>query len=88
VSNVRRELPQTSQPQVFVRPPTKQVTDIMPRPTATKLENANIMNVNDRVEQFKRNMKEEEANFLGNLEKAKEQFYRKQKTQEPQFQDE
>ena len=81
-------MPQTSQPQVFVRPPTKQVTDIMPRPTATKLENANIMNVNDRVEKFKTQMKEEEANFLGNLEKAKEQFYRKQKTQEQQFQDE
>jgi len=88
VPSVKMEVPQTSQPQVFVRPPTKQVGDLMPRPQATKLENANIMNVNDRVEQFKRNMKEEEANFLGNLEKAKEQFYKKQKTQEQQFQDE
>jgi len=86
--NVRNNIQQTSQPQVFVRPPTKQVGDLMPRPQATKLENANIMNVNDRVEKFKTQMKEEESNFLGNLEKAKEQFYKKQKTKEQQFQDE
>jgi curved DNA-binding protein CbpA len=60
----------------------------MPRPESVKLDNANIMNVNDRVEQFKRNLKEEESSFLGDLEKAKEKFYKKQKTKEQQFQDE
>lgn len=75
-------------PQHFVRPPVKQVGDLMPRPMSVKVANANIMNVNDRVEQFKKQQKDEEANFLGNLEKAKEQFYKKQKTKEDVFQDE
>ena len=46
------------------------------------------MNVNDKIDKFKKEQKNEEASFLQNLEKAKEQFYKKQKTKEEYFQDE
>jgi curved DNA-binding protein CbpA len=59
----------------------------MVRPESTKIA-PNLMNVNDKIEQFKREQKQEESSFLQNLEKAKEQFYKKQKTKEEYFQDE
>ena len=59
----------------------------MVRPESTKIA-PNLMNVNDKIEQFKKEQKQEESSFLQNLEKAKEQFYKKQKTKEEYFQDE
>ena len=75
-------------PQNFVQPPTKNVTDIMPRPESTKIGQSNIMNINQRVEQFKNTQQKEEKQFLQNLEYVKEQFYKNKKTKEEQFQDE
>lgn len=74
-------------PQNLVTPPSRDLGAIMVRPESTKIA-PNLMNVNDKIEQFKREQKNEEASFLQNLEKAKEQFYKKQKTKEEYFQDE
>jgi curved DNA-binding protein CbpA len=74
-------------PQNLVPPPSRSFDTLMVRPESTKIA-PNLMNVNDKIEQFKREQKQEEANFLENLEKAKEQFYKKQKTKEEYFQDE
>jgi curved DNA-binding protein CbpA len=84
-------MPQTEQifayPQNLVPPPSRSFDTLMVRPESTKIA-PNLMNVNDKIEQFKREQKQEEANFLENLEKAKEQFYKKQKSKEEYFQDE
>jgi curved DNA-binding protein CbpA len=74
-------------PQNLVTPPSRSFDTLMVRPESTKIA-PNLMNVNDKIEQFKREQKQEEASFLENLEKAKEQFYKKQKTKEEYFQDE
>jgi len=74
-------------PQNLVTPPARDIGTIMMRPESSKI-NPNIMNVNDKIEQFKKEKKMEEDTFLNNLEKAKEQFYKKQKTKEEYFQDE
>jgi curved DNA-binding protein CbpA len=74
-------------PQNLVTPPSRSFDTLMIRPESTKIV-PNLMNVNDKIEQFKREQKQEEASFLENLEKAKEQFYKKQKTKEEYFQDE
>jgi curved DNA-binding protein CbpA len=74
-------------PQNLVTPPSRDLGALMVRPESTKIA-PNLMNVNDKIEQFKREQKNEEASFLQNLEKAKEQFYKKQKTKEEYFQDE
>jgi curved DNA-binding protein CbpA len=74
-------------PQNLVQPPSRSFDTLMVRPESTKIV-PNLMNVNDKIEKFKREQKQEEANFLENLEKAKEQFYKKQKTKEEYFQDE
>lgn len=74
-------------PQNLVTPPARDIGTIMMRPESSKI-NPNIMNVNDKIEQFKKEKKMEEDIFLNNLEKAKEQFYKKQKTKEEYFQDE
>ena len=73
--------------QNLVQPPSRSFDTLMVRPESTKIA-PNLMNVNDKIEQFKREQKQEEASFLENLEKAKEQFYKKQKTKEEYFQDE
>jgi curved DNA-binding protein CbpA len=74
-------------PQNLVPPPSRDLEALMVRPESTKIA-PNLLNVNDKIEQFKREQKNEEASFLQNLEKAKEQFYKKQKTKEEYFQDE
>jgi curved DNA-binding protein CbpA len=74
-------------PQNLVTPPSRSFDTLMVRPESTKIA-PNLMNVNDKIEQFKREQKQEESSFLQNLEKAKEQFYKKQKTKEEYFQDE
>ena len=74
-------------PQNLVTPPSRDLGALMVRPESTKIA-PNLMNVNDKIEQFKKEQKNEEASFLQNLEKAKEQFYKKQKTKEEYFQDE
>lgn len=74
-------------PQNLVPPPSRNFDTLMVRPESTKIA-PNLMNVNDKIEQFKREQKQEETSFLQNLEKAKEQFYKKQKTKEEYFQDE
>lgn len=85
---VQRPQQYFAHPQNFVQPPTKNVTDIMPRPESTKIGQSNIMNINQRVEQFKNTQQKEEKQFLQNLELAKEQFYKNKKTKEEKFQDE
>ena len=91
IKSPSQPMPQTEQifayPQNLVPPPSRSFDTLMVRPESTKIA-PNLMNVNDKIEQFKREQKQEEANFLENLEKAKEQFYKKQKTKEEYFQDE
>jgi curved DNA-binding protein CbpA len=70
-----------------VPPPSRDFEALMVRPESTKIA-PNLMNVNDKIDQFKKEQKNEENSFLQNLEKAKEQFYKKQKTKEEYFQDE
>jgi len=62
----------------------------MERPQSTKgsLKGVDIMNINQRMEEFKETQKNEEQRFLRDLEKQKEQFYEKQKSKESTFQDE
>ena len=74
-------------PQNLVPPPSRDFEALMVRPESTKIA-PNLLNVNDKIEQFKREQKNEEDSFLQNLEKAKEHFYKKQKTKEEYFQDE
>ena len=74
-------------PQNLVQPPSRSFDTLMVRPESTKIA-PNLMNVNDKIEQFKREQKQEEASFLENLEKAKEQFYKKQKSKDEYFKDE
>ena len=74
-------------PQNLVTPPSRDFEALMVRPESTKIA-PNLLNVNDKIEQFKREQKQEESSFLQNLEKAKEHFYKKQKTKEEYFQDE
>jgi len=85
-----QQLSQVALPMQFVAPPVKSVSMLMERPVSTKegLRDADIMNINQRVEEFKTSQKDEEQHFLQNLEKAKEQFYQKQKTKKSQFEDE
>ena len=81
---------QTAFPQRFVPPPTRTITTLMERPMSTKvsLKDADMMNINDRMEEFKQTQKRTEEEFLKTIEKEKESFYEKQKTTESQFQDE
>ena len=81
---------QTAFPQRFVPPPTRAITTLMERPMSTKvsLKDADMMNINDRMEEFKQTQKKTEDEFLKTIEKEKETFYEKQKTTESQFQDE
>lgn len=81
---------QTAFPQRFVPPPTRAITTLMERPMSTKvsLKDADMMNINDRMEEFKQTQKKTEEEFLKTIEKEKESFYEKQKTKESQFQDE
>ena len=74
-------------PQNLVQPPPRDLEALMVRPESTKIA-PNLMNVNDKIDKFKKEQKNEEDSFLQNLEKAKEQFYKKQKTKEEYFQDE
>jgi len=89
---IRQKAPEqlVAHPQRFVAPPTKTVADIMPRPQATKggISQSNIMNVNDRIKQFKNTQQNDEQQFLENLEKQKKQFYEQKQTKEQQFQSE
>jgi len=81
---------QTAFPQRFVPPPTRAITTLMERPMSTKvsLKDADMMNINDRMEEFKQTQKKTEEEFLKTIEKEKESFYEKQKTTESHFQDE
>ena len=81
---------QTAFPQRFVPPPTRAITTLMERPMSTKvsLKDADMMNINDRMEEFKQTQKKTEEEFLKTIEKEKESFYEKHKTKESQFQDE
>lgn len=83
-------LSQVAHPQQFIAPPTKSVSTLMDRPQSTKIgiREADIMNINQRVEEFRKNIKDEEHEFLTNLEKAKETFYEKQKSKQNHFNEE
>ena len=50
---------QTAFPQRFVPPPTRAITALMERPMSTKvsLKDADMMNINDRMEEFKQTQK-------------------------------
>ena len=82
--------PQTAFPQRFVPPPTRTITTLMERPMNTKvsLKDADMMNINDRMEEFKQTQKKTEDEFLKTIEKEKESFYDKHKKNESHFQSE
>ena len=82
--------PQTAFPQRFVPPPTRVITTLMERPINTKmsLKDADMMNINDRMEEFKQTQKKTEDEFLKTIEKEKESFYDKHKKNESHFQSE
>ena len=79
---------QTAFPQRFVPPPTRAITTLMERPMSTKvsLKDADMMNINDRMEEFKQTQKKTEDEFLKTIEKEKESFYDKHKKNESHFQ--
>lgn len=79
---------QTAFPQRFVPPPTRAITTLMERPMSTKvsLKDADMMNINDRMEEFKQSQKKTEDEFLKTIEKEKESFYDKHKKNESHFQ--
>jgi curved DNA-binding protein CbpA len=52
------------------------------------LKDADMMNINDRMEEFKQTQKKTEDEFLKTIEKEKESFYDKHKKNESHFQDE
>ena len=81
---------QTAFPQRFVPPPTRAITALMERPISTKvsLKDADMMNINDRMEEFKQTQKKTEDEFLNTIKKEKESFYEKHKKNESHFQDE
>jgi len=81
---------QTAFPQRFVPPPTRVITTLMERPMSTKvsLKDADMMNINDRMEEFKQTQKKTEDEFLNTIKKEKETFYEKHKKNESQFHDE
>jgi curved DNA-binding protein CbpA len=81
---------QTAFPQRFVPPPTRAITALMERPMSTKvsLKDADMMNINDRMEEFKQTQKKTEDEFLNTINKEKESFYEKHKKNESHFQDE
>jgi len=81
---------QTAFPQRFVPPPTRVITTLMERPMNTKvsLKDADMMNINDRMEEFKQTQKKTEDEFLKTIEKEKESFYDKHKKNESHFQNE
>jgi curved DNA-binding protein CbpA len=81
---------QTAFPQRFVPPPTRTITALMERPMSTKvsLKDADMMNINDRMEEFKQTQKKTEDEFLNTIKKEKESFYEKHKKNESHFQDE
>jgi len=81
---------QTAFPQRFVPPPTRVITTLMERPINTKvsLKDADMMNINDRMEEFKQTQKKTEDEFLKTIEKEKESFYDKHKKNETHFQNE
>ena len=81
---------QTAFPQRFVPPPTRTITTLMERPMSTKvsLKDADMMNINDRMEEFKQTQKKTEDEFLNTIKKEKESFYEKHKKNESHFQDE
>lgn len=81
---------QTAFPQRFVPPPTRAITTLMERPMSTKvsLKDADMMNINDRMEEFKQTQKKTEDEFLNTIKKEKEIFYEKHKKNESHFQDE
>jgi len=81
---------QTAFPQRFIPPPTRAITTLMERPMNTKvsLKDADMMNINDRMEEFKQTQKKTEDEFLKTIEKEKESFYDKHKKNESHFQSE
>ncbi len=81
---------QTIFPQLFVHPPVRERTALMERPINTKvsLKDADIMNINDRIDEFKQTQKRTEVEFIKTIEKEKDTFYEKQKRNESRFQDE
>ena len=62
---------QTAFPQRFVPPPTRAITTLMDRPMSTKvsLKDADMMNINDRMEEFKQTQKRTEEEFLKTIDK-------------------
>jgi len=83
-------LKQVAHPMQFVPPPKRDAMALMDRPQSTKgnLTDADMMNINQRMEEFKNSQKTEEKEFLQNLEKQKESFYEKQKSKQSQFEKE
>jgi curved DNA-binding protein CbpA len=79
---------QTAFPQRFIPPPARTITTLMERPINTKvsLKDADMMNINDRMEEFKQTQKKTEDEFLKTIEKEKESFYEKHKKNESHFQ--
>ena len=76
---------QTQTPQQFIPPPTREVA-LMPRPVGTKT--MGIMDVNDKIKEFKQSQENEEKEFLHQLENQKRNFYHTQKTKEDKFKEE
>jgi len=83
-------LSQVAHPMHFIPPPTKSVTTLMDRPQSTKgsIKDADLMNINERMEEFKKSQKSEEQQFLDNLEKQKETFYKNQQSKKSRFDNE
>ena len=77
--------PEVQVPQQFVQLPPRDLQALVPRPQATKI---GILDVNDKIKEFKNTQKSEEENFLKNLENQKQNFYHQQKSKEDKFQEE
>ena len=71
-------------------PPSREITTLMERPINTKIsiKDADIMNINNKMEEFNVSMKKTEEVFLKNIEDEKKSFYEKQKMNESHFQEE
>ena len=83
---IPQQKPEVQTPQQFVQPPVREMNALMPRPQGTK--SMGIMDVNDRIKEFKNTQKTEEQDFLRNLENQKQNFYHEQKSKEDKFQEE
>jgi len=83
-------LSQVAHPMQFVPPPQRQVNTLMERPQSTKgsIKGADLMSINQRMEEFKTNQRNEEEKFLENLENEKKEFYKNQKSKQSKFEDE